>query len=619
MRSLLIALLLLPINLPAAEGEPLELESRTTKLHISYRVNDDFTVEETREAALQVLTDKAASNFKSRRLSHSTSIEKLKVLEAYTLKADGRKIIVPDNNYQVTINKGQGKAGAIFSDRTSVTVVFPEVEKGDTLYMRTRRTETEPMFPGQVSVSGYFYNQVAHDDVLVRFDLPEKMAFKHEVRQMQEQIRTRDGRRVIELRYQHKQPIKTDRQDFSVWDQGSEAGYALSTFAGYAEIAAAYAERALPKAVPTERVKTLAREIIGDEKDRRRQARLLYDWVASNISYAGNCIGVGAVVPHDTDFILENRMGDCKDHATLLEALYRAAGIDSIQALINSGSRYQLPAIPMVTAVNHVINYLPEWDQFVDSTNADMPFDQLSMRLLDKPVILVKGHVPGRRTPAMHYGDNSQSLTSDMKIHADGSISGNIRVTLKGLPAVHARRAWRGISKKQEEDWMERAFSSRSQVGFATMEKPDPTPLLSEYNYTINFKRPEFIPPKGVGGFYIYPLDNGPQGVFSYLDYANDDIEGYDIACGNGHAVEQLSYELPAGMSILATPDDVDIDENHLHFVARHTLKGNTLKVYREITDTTPANICSAELINRQRQTLIRISEPLRSQVIYKH
>ena len=354
MKYVYIFILMLPLAVYADEQEYLELQSRIIKMRLDYKLNDDFTMESIIEMEVQALTDDMVKRIKRREFSHSTSIEKLEVLEAYTHKTDGKKIPVPKGNYQVTVNKGKGEASAMFSDRTQVSIVFPELEKNDSVYYRVKRTETEPMFPGHFSISDLFYNQIAQDDAQVRFDLPEELKFNYEVRKMKEKSYTKGGRRIIELSYQNKKPVKDDRKNFSVWDESKEAGYALSNFPDYKTIAKAYAERALPKAVPTDRIKQLANEILKDEKDKRAQARLLYDWVATNISYAGNCIGVGAVVPHDTDVILDNRMGDCKDHATLLEALYRSVGIESEQALINSGSVYQLPKIPLVTSVNHV-------------------------------------------------------------------------------------------------------------------------------------------------------------------------------------------------------------------------------------------------------------------------
>jgi len=612
-------LLLAPVSSFADETEYVELETRYSKLHESYIVHDDFTVERITEIQMKALTESSAMDIKEQHFSHSTSIEELEVLEAYTLKAGGKRISVPKGNYQITVNKGNGDGGPIFSDRTRVTIVFPDVEKNDSVYMKLKSTEKEPMFPNHFSVSHYFWSQNAYDDVKINFDLPKALTFKHQVRDMKEKVSVNKGRKLITLTYKNVRPIKIKRDDFGVWDESKEAGFAFSTFKDYAEIAKAYAERAMPKAIPTVRVEKLAHEIVSQEKNKKQQARLLYDWVATNISYAGNCIGVGAVVPHDTDFILDNRMGDCKDHATLLQALYTSVNIESTQALINSDNSYVLPEIPSVAAVDHVINYIPEWDKFVDATNDSMPFDRLSLSLSDKPVILMDHHVDGKKTPATQFGDDYQEIDSTMKIQPDGSVVGSARLTLKGRPAIDARRGWRHVTQEQQDRWLESVFSSRSKIGSATMQKDDPLPLLSEYSYSVEFNRPEFISPRGVGAFYIGPLLNASMSLYSILDYSNEEIEGYDVACGNGSTIERLVYEFPEGVKILGKPDNFEIEENYIHYKATYELANNRLNVVRQADDRTPGNICSAELINSQRKTLMKISENLKMQLVYQH
>ncbi len=612
-------LLLTPIYSIAGEKEYVELQSRNTKIYVNYTVNDDLSVERLSEVMLKALNERATQNLKQRTFSYSTSIEKFEVLEAYTLKANGDRINVPEGNYQVTVNKGNGKNGAIFSDRTEVTIIFPNFETNDSAYMKLKNIETEPMFPNSFSASDYYWSQNAYDDVRITFNLPKNLAFKYEVRGMKEKSSTKNGRKFIELTYQNKKPVKIDRQDFGVFDESKEAGYALSTFMDYESIAKAYGERAKPKSIPTERVKNLAQEVIAKEPDKRKQARLLYDWVATNISYAGNCIGVGAVVPHDTDFILDNRMGDCKDHATLLEALFSSVGIESTQALINSGNSYKLPKIPSVFAVNHVINYIPEWDQFIDSTNPSMPFDSFALLLSDKPVILIDNYMAGKRTPATQVGDDYQEINSTMKIQPDGSVVGDIHLELKGRPAIDARRSWRHVTQQQEDEWLKSVFSSNNKIGFANMGKDDPKPLSSEYNYSVEFNKPDFILPSGTGAFYISPLLNASMSIYNLLNYPREKLDGHDVVCGNGQSIERLTYEFPENMKILAKPRNYEIKENHIHFKASYEQDGNKLKVVREVKDETPGNTCSADFINKQRETLIKISENLKGQVVYQH
>ncbi|MFC1542604.1 DUF3857 domain-containing transglutaminase family protein [Pseudomonadota bacterium] len=616
---MLTLLLLTPTSSIAGEKEHVELQMRNTKIHVDYTVKDDLSVERMSEIRLKALNERAAKNLKQRTFSYSTSIERFEVIEAYTLKSNGDRINVPEGNYQITVNKGKDENGAIFSDRTEVTIIFPDFEVNDSVCMKLKNIETEPMFPNNFSASDYFWSQDAYDDVRITFDFPESLAFKYEVRDMEEKTRVKNGRKLIELTYQNKRPVKIDRQDFGVFDERKEAGYAISTFMDYESIAKAYGERAKPKSIPTERVKKLAQKVVAEEKVKREQARRLYDWVATNISYAGNCIGVGAVVPHDTDFILDNRMGDCKDHATLLEALYRSVGIESTQALINSGNSYELPKIPLVFAVNHVITYIPEWDQFVDSTNPSMPFDSLAMSISDKPVILVDNYLTGKKTPSTKAGDNYQEINSVMEIQSDGSVVGNIHFKLKGQPAIDARRGWRHVTQQQEDQWLKSVFSSNKKVGIASLSKSDPVPLLSEYSYSVEFNKPDFILSSGAGAFYIAPLLNASMSLYTILDYSREKIEGYDVVCANGRSIERLTYEFPKSIKILAKPSDYAIKENYIHFKASYEQDGSKLKVVREVNDTTPGNTCSAEFINKQRETLIKISEAIKAQVVYQH
>ena len=614
-----IAMCMFPLFAYAEDIQYVDLQSRFTKLYVDYLVHDDYTVERTSEIEIKALTEAAARELKDYTLSHSTSIEELEVLEAYTIKADGTRFDVPKNNYQITVNKGNGDNQAIFSDRTRVTIVFPELEINDSIHLKSKNVETEPMFPNYFAEAGYFWSQTAYDDVKISFDLPGQLVFKHAVRDMNENITTVNGRSHIELTYASMKPVKTKREDYSVWSKEDEAGFAISTFPDYESVAAAYGTRALPKAVPTDRVRALAQEIVGDESDKKEQARLLYDWVATNISYGGNCIGVGAVVPHDTDFILDNRMGDCKDHATLIDALYASVGIESVQALINSGTSYWLPEIPMASVVNHVINYIPEWDKFVDSTDSSLPFDRLAFSLSDKPVILVEGYKPGMRTPATQVGDNRQELDSTMEIQSDGSVSGEAHVKTKGHPAISLRAVWRDATQDQEDKFIKSMFSSRNHIGSGSMKKDDPTPLSSEFSFSMEFIKPEFIQEEGTGAFYILPLVPTTMPVYGFLGHSKEEIQGYDTACSNGYSIERLTYKFPENMNILATPNDLELNENHIYFKATYELDGHQLTVIREIDDRTPGNVCSAETMNKQRLTLTKIAKNMESPVVYQH
>ena len=76
--------------------------------HAHYDVNADGTHVETTSWALKVLGEQGVARAQEASVSVSDSLEKLEILSAYTLKADGRKINVPPTNYQDETHTGKG-------------------------------------------------------------------------------------------------------------------------------------------------------------------------------------------------------------------------------------------------------------------------------------------------------------------------------------------------------------------------------------------------------------------------------------------------------------------------------------------------------------------------------
>jgi transglutaminase-like putative cysteine protease len=603
---------------PAAE--PAELYTRTPHFYLTYTINDDYTSSQTYDYAIKVLKEKALSGVKQTSISYSTSIEKAQILSAYTLKADGRRIDVPKSNFQLETNTGKDKDAPVYSDRTTLTVVFPDVAVGDTVGLSYTMTQTEPMFPKHFSDVRNFSRDAAFDDVKVRVSYPAAMWLQIEPRQLTETANTEQhGRKERAWSFANPVPLKNKRSNYSVFDPETMPGLALSTFRSYDDIAAAYGARAVPKAAVTEQVKTLANQIAKDQKTPRDTARALYDWVATNITYAGNCIGTGAVVPHDISFILENKMGDCKDHATLLQALLTAKGIPSTQALVNAGSQFKLAKVPVVSTVNHVINYLPGFDLYLDSTSSDTPFGMLPFSSQDKPVILVDGHKSNARTPASAPGSNAQVMKTRIKVNEDGSASGTVEVTLKGSYAASMRASMRDMGEEAEKDLVKNVLKGGGYTGTGKFERDDATALLDTYRYKASVEIKDLIPRPGAGAFYIAPLFYNIAPVSAYTGSAMDDDEGeHAFTCGNGESHEEYIFTFPPGMKVLSVPDNLSVTMDNVSFVGRYSLQGKQLTVTRKVLDRTRGNVCQRSIAREYKAFAQKLLQNLKAQVVYK-
>ncbi|MDR7098708.1 transglutaminase-like putative cysteine protease [Lysobacter niabensis] len=599
------------------KDEAPEIYAKTERYNIEYNVNADGSYDESREWAVKVVAEQAVEYLKTASISYSTSIQKADVLAAYTLKADGRRVDVPKSGFQVQTNGGQGDGGPAFSDVTTMTVLFPEVAVNDTVVFSYRLTGSKPMFDGHFSTVESFNPANYMGDVHIRVEAPASLWTQQRAWQLKEVRSGQKGdRKFVEWSWQNRNPVKSGRKNWSVYDIEQSPGFAYSTFRDYASIARAYGERAQPKAAVTPRIQELADKVSAGQQGDREIARALYDWVATNITYAGNCIGLGAVVPRDTDFVLDNRMGDCKDHATLLQALLSAKGIASQQALINAGGSYALPKVPVVSMVNHVITYIPSMDLYLDSTSSDTPFGMLPVSSAGKPVLLVQQYRDGARTPPVPVGSNRQRMKSTLKIEANGSISGQTEVAVEGLYAALSRAGFRNVSEEQRKDMVKNYFQGTGHDASGNVGWDDPKPLLDKHAFHAQFAIKEVLAVPGA--FQIRAPFFSIAGVDHFAQQGNDEVdEHFESACGSGHSEEEYTYEFAKELKVLAIPPNVSLSSDAASYEATYELEGNLLKVRRVLDDRTPGPTCSPEYNTKYAALMKQVLSNLKSQVVY--
>lgn len=597
----------------AADDRALQTEHE----RVAYLVNADGSYVETRETAIKVLKESALEAAKTASVSYSTSIQKADVVAAYTLKPDGRRIDVPSGNYQVQAASGQGGDSPVYSDLTTLTVVFPALAQGDTTVFAYRLTASQPMFPGQFSMIENFNPSQYYGDVKITVDAPATLQASHQQWQMQESRRERDGRRVIEWTWRNRTPVVRESLRDSVFNHERYPGYAYSTFRDYAQIAQAYGGPANAKAVPTPRIRTLADEVAGDARDPHEVARRLYEWVSRNITYAGNCIGLGAVVPRDLDVVLDNRMGDCKDHATLLQALLSAKGIPSTQALINAGGTYTLPKVPVASVVNHVITYIPSLDLYADSTAATVPFGSLPGGSAGKPVLLVEGHHDDAMTPLREAGRDGQKLTTELRVAADGSIKGTQRVELSGRLAVAARDQFRDLPAAEADKMVRRYFERMALTAKGSVRYPDAGPLQDDFSIDADFEVARMLPTSG--GMQPQPwfISFAPIGGIVARGVGSSEQPPGESGCGGIYSEEDYVIEFPAAVRIATLPRDIEVEEGNLAYRATHRREGNRIRISRRLDDRTPGPVCSADYNAAYARTMQRLMPGLREQIVY--
>lgn len=601
----------------AATDEKTPVTSK--KWHVRYDVDKDGRSTQTFESRNEIGQASGIERMKTFSFSFSTSIQSGEVIEAYTEKPDGRRILVPPTNYQTTTNKGRGEASPMFSDRTSISVVFPDLAVGDTIGVAYRIVDMEAIFPGQFSVVQTFSPYYVYEDAQITIRAPKSMKLGVEAHEVEEvAVADEGGMRTLQWRYKNLKKKEWNEADAGIWRIDEGPSVIVSTFESYEAIAAAYGARAIPKAAPTPRIRELAQSIVGTESKPAERARLVYEWVSKNITYGGNCIGVGAVVPRDLDVVLDNKMGDCKDHATLLQALLAAIDIRSEQVLINSGSLYDLTKTPVVSLVNHVMNYLPDFKLYVDATAKEIPFGYLPYDSYGKPVIHIGSAVALARTPDQLHTKSEQRVSMKLKIANDGSATGEMRVALRGLEAASARAGMRDLGKDGEKDFVKWSLSSFGYKGKGTVSKGDTSGMSDEYSFSLSFEISNFLNGGTSGAFVLGPVISTPSPVMTFSNVRDAIEPNRRHNCRGFHTFETLDITTEPGLKFLSLPAALKVRSKLLDFDAKYQRTKTGLLVTREVHDKTPTSVCTPETAAELHKLALPIADNLNTQVLYQ-
>lgn len=120
-------------------------------------------------------------------------------------------------------------------------------------------------------------------------------------------------------------------------------------------------------------------------------AKACFRFVQTQIKYIDIENGINAIIPRQCEKVLKNGLGDCKDMATLLTALYRHFGLEAYSAISRTNSKEDVFNFPSIGLANHTIcalKFEEEW-YFLDATEDACLFGDASIQTLGTEVFLV--------------------------------------------------------------------------------------------------------------------------------------------------------------------------------------------------------------------------------------
>ncbi|MCX7173561.1 MAG: DUF3857 domain-containing protein [Proteobacteria bacterium] len=520
------------------------------------------------------------------KLSYSTTLQDLEVLEAYSIGKDGKRVDVAAD--KIFVQQSPQSAGApMFDDAKVRNIVFSAIEPGSTLNYRMRITQKIPLFPGAFSMAHTFPRTWDLKASSVTVSAPEAMTLFIEAIDLaggeikSDKPGTKMWRWTLENAILHlPEPGSVAATDFS-------PRLAVTSFPSYEAAGRAYLDRARSKAAVTPTIRKLADEITDGVSDKRAQAEALYRWVSKEIRYVGIFLGFGGVVPHSADEIEKARYGDCKDHVTILEALLAAKGIQGSTVLVNAGASYWLPKVAITPGLfNHVITYLPEFKLYVDSTVGMAPFGVLPPQELGKQVLLTDDGTGQPRIANLPLADSRRDrvkVVTKVEVTPEGTVKGGSSVVNSGVYELIARQVFSAIPKGTEALVAAQVLTRTGQPGTGTYKFGDARDLAHPFGYDTAFDSPNFAQMPGPSATRVPSGLGSLSGIGGIAGALAQPKRDFPIGVFGGYQEEITTLSFPEATKITALPKPVTKENALGKYTSTYTMDGTVITIKRTL------------------------------------
>lgn len=577
-------------------------------------IEKDATFTSIDEVTILLLDEEGVKQEGQQAFFYNSQFDQITVESAYTLKPNGQKILVDPKKGQFDQPLPVAATAPMYTEARQISVIFPNLAVGDKIIYRVRLHRHTPLFPGNVEISARYPRSLVYKHASIHLTTPKDFPLYFDVADLTEKARSTKGDTLTyHWTYQN---LKKIEPEVNVANPLTHAPHLfLTSFPNYQIAAEAYEKRAQDKHEVTPQIKALADRLTKHLVGTEAKARALYNWVSQHIRYVGVYFGAGGVVPHPAHEVLANLYGDCKDHATLLQTLLKAAGIESSTALIYSGYQYQPQKIAFIGAFNHAITYIPELNLFVDSTAEVAPFGILPSSEAESPSLITqKGEL--RITPKSSPENTFVRYESVINYDQEGQAKSHIIASYQGESSLYSRYA---TQHESPERLVETLMRSHGLSGTGTIDPGKPLDLNQDQTMTLHLSLNDQLVVPGPAGLTI-PDTYGFYRLGSFAQFiamAKEDRIN-DFVCAVTPIESKYTITLPQHIEILAIPKNITIDKDDTHYHATYQKKGQQVMIEREWRFTPPHNVCAAKDIKRLKTVMREVIKDLKSQIVYQ-
>ncbi len=326
---------------------------------------------ETRAQQVYLIRDAArADEYLTRTLAHVPERQRLRILEARILRRDGTQVNARQSD---TPRLAEPEINLYYDARLRV-FRFLDLSDGDLLelaWVLSETAESNDTGPykggllqiGQPEAVGLAELELSGpEDLLPVWDLVH-------IDGVPVRSENPDGTVTLSWRWLNLQAVPEDSPPAPVLQFNPHLVY--SNHPDWGDLAVWYERHTAPRIRASRQVEEKAARLTEGVDDRLDRIARIYRFVTTDIRYVGLEFGEHRFRPFSADWVLNHKIGDCKDKAGLLVALLEAVDIPALMVMVRTSDLGVAESdLALLENFNHAIVYLPEDDLWLDGTAA---------------------------------------------------------------------------------------------------------------------------------------------------------------------------------------------------------------------------------------------------------
>jgi len=524
-----------------------------------------------RYTLIKVLTDKGVAAMGRRGLELGNGTMDYNILEARTIKPDGRHIE---------------------AEQMGPVVAFQSLTPGDIIELSYRTTSLQPGVLAS-EVWDHFFFQWSDPCLYAEYALlvPNDLAFEsrlHNTTLEQVHYSTED----VEKLTKHTWTMSNMPAYWTEFHAPPAREHApwldISTIDHWGEITSWYDRYTTWPTTVTEQVRENAERLTGHLTDPLDKTRALFCFVRDEIEYDDVLFGHGPYVPRQADDVLVSQYGDCKDQSALLIALLSACGIEADFVLTSTemGNSPYLPSPRFIHAI--VAAKVDGQTLYLDPTEEFLPFDRNYRPNAETSALAIRSAGVLQSWSGERPSAASDTVRISGRLDDDGILTARVSEVRHSRWGVAALRAESSLLREKDREELY-AMALASTIPGCVVEDLDWQEANGE-DATAGFTTTLRLQPLQFSPDGLALLDIGALGILTddlasrvALPSRETDLLMNDVV---RNVVQEIDITLPSSIRIHDLPEDITINGSSLIYERKMRARSGRLQGTRRLTVT---------------------------------